>query len=129
MMPTRCKREPANSLLGWPSPSLEPTFSRPPKVRTPSHIRQVASRDDAEATTQTHMNERLALLLSPTRRGLCSSSLFCPCGLQRPLFRSFFVCVGVISSLFSKAFHSLTTLVCSLLDPSALFDHRRDQTN
>ena len=69
------------------------------------------------------------MLLSLTRCGLCFSSLFCLCGCS---VRSFVLslCVwGLSVPCFSKAFRSLITLVCSLLDPSALFDHRRGQTN
>jgi hypothetical protein len=130
MIPTKVSENRRTSLLGWPSPSPEPLF-RARRLRTPrcpSHTRQVASRDDAEVTTQTHMNERASHFASSLLGAGCgSSSLFLPLWVQRPLVHS--LCVGVISSLFSKAFRSLTTLVCSLLDPSALFDHRRDQTN
>jgi hypothetical protein len=74
------------------------------------------------------MNERLAiLLLSLSGAGCALRRCFARVGAASA--RSFFVCVWGLSVPFSKAFRSLTTLVCSLLDPNALFDHRRDQTD
>jgi hypothetical protein len=75
------------------------------------------------------MNERLAiLLLSLSGAGCALRRCFARVGAASA--RSFFVCVcGGYQFLVLEGLSSLTTLVCSLLDPNALFDHRRDQTD
>jgi hypothetical protein len=89
--------------------------------------RQVASRDNAEVCFEPAL---AILLLSLLGRGLLVLRRYFA-RVDAVSARSFFLCVwGWIEVPCSqRPFRSITTLVCSLLDLSALFDHRRDQSN